>query len=247
MLSTKKDRRDERRKDNFMEGGRRKGENENPYLSARRTWNAYTASTIASRRMWQAVGIVASLLLLVAVGGIIQISSQSKIVPYIIEVDKLGNAVASGPISQTKTTDPRVIKSAVAEFITDSRLVTPDIALQRAAIFRIYARLTPADPATKKMNDWLNGDPEATPFARARKEMVNIDIKSILPQTADTWQVDWLETSRDRNGGLSEKPVMHRGLVTVYTADPAAGTTEKQLRVNPLGIYVRDFSWQKLL
>lgn len=238
---------DERRGESFIEGGRRRGESENPYLSARRTWNAYTGGIIASRRMWQAVGIIASMLLLVAVGGVIQLGSQSKFVPYVIEVDKLGNAIASGPINSTTKADPRILKSTVAEFITDSRLVTPDIALQRAAIFRIYARLAPNDPATQKMNEWLNGNSESTPFNRAKKVMVSIEIKSVMPQTPDTWQIDWVETVRDRNGGLVDTPVTYRALVTVYLAAPSSNTTEEQLRMNPLGIYVSDFSWQKLL
>lgn len=238
---------DERKDNSFMKGGRRKGETENPYLSARRTWNDYTGSITASRRMWQAVGIISLMIVLVAVGGLIHIGGQSKFVPYVIEVDKLGNAVASGPISSTTKADPRVLKSTVAEFITDARLVTPDVALQRAAIFRIYARLSPSDPATQKMNEWLNGNPETNPFNRARKVIAGIEIKSILPQTPDTWQIDWVETIRDRNGGLVDKPITYRALVTVYMAAPSANTTEEQIRMNPLGIYISDFSWQKLL
>ena len=34
----------------FMEGGRRLGENENPYLSARRTWNDHMRGIQASRK-----------------------------------------------------------------------------------------------------------------------------------------------------------------------------------------------------
>ena len=35
----------------LMEGGRRFGENENPYLSARRTWNDHMRGVQASRTM----------------------------------------------------------------------------------------------------------------------------------------------------------------------------------------------------
>lgn len=238
---------DERQADTIIEGGRRQGESENPYLSARRTWNDYTGSIIAARRMWQAIGIVSLLIVLVAVGGLITVAGQSKFVPYLIEVDKVGNAVASGPISSTTKADPRILKSTVSEFISDARLVTPDIALQRAAIFRIYSRLSPNDPATQKMNEWLNGNSDLNPFNRAKKVMVSLEITSVMPQTPDTWQIDWIETTRDRNGGLVDKPITHRALVTVYLAEPSANTTEEQIRMNPLGIYVSDYSWQKLL
>ncbi len=238
---------DERRSSQPINGGRRQGESENPYLSARRTWNDYTGGIIASRRMWQVVAIVSLMIVLAAVGGLIKVAGQSKFIPYIIEVDSIGKAVAAAPVNPTTKADPRVLKSTVADFISDARLVTPDIALQRQAIFRLYARLSPTDPATQKLNEWLNGSADSSPFARASKVMVSIEIKSVLPQTADTWQIDWVETTRDRQGALVGTPENMRALITVYTAEPAANITEEQLRMNPLGIYVRDFSWQKLL
>lgn len=97
------------------------------------------------------------------------------------------------------------------------------------------------------MNEWLNSSSESTPFNRSKKIMVSIEIKSVMPQTPDTWQIDWTETVRDRNGGLVDTPITYRALVTVYMAAPSSNTTEEQLRMNPLGIYVSDFSWQKLL
>jgi type IV secretion system protein VirB5 len=96
------------------------------------------------------------------------------------------------------------------------------------------------------MNEWLNGNEEASPFKRAAKEMVSVEIKSVLPQTPDTWQVDWVETTRDRQGTVKGLPVTMRALVTTYTADTTPQTTDEQLRNNPMSIYVRDFSWSRL-
>ncbi len=142
--------------------------------------------------------------------------------------------------------DQRVVHASVSEFINDARIVTPDVALQRKAVFRVYAKLAPNDPATAKMNEWLNGSEDASPFKRAAKEMVSVEIKSVLPQTADTWQVDWVETTRDRQGTVKGLPVTMRPLVTTYAADTTPQTTDEQLRNNPMSIYVRDFSWSRL-
>ena len=84
-------------------------------------------------------------------------------------------------------------------------------------------------------------------FKRAAKETVSIEIASVLPQTPETWQVDWVETSRDRQGILKGQPFRMRALVTVYVAEPTASTSEEQVRNNPIGLYVRDFSWAKQL
>jgi type IV secretory pathway TrbF-like protein len=238
---------DERRGSAAIAGGRRQGENTNPYLSARRTWNDHAAANAANRQMWQLLGILALLIALAGVGGMIHIGSQSKFVPYVVEVDKLGQAATVAPAQTAAAADVRVVRSSVASFIADLRLVTPDVALQRKAVFRAYSMLSPKEPATAKAQDWLNGTEESTPFKRAAKEMVSVEIASVLAQTPQTWQVDWIETTRDRQGVVKGQPIRMRALVTVYTVAPSAQTTEEQLRNNPLGIYVRDFSWTKQL
>ena len=218
---------------------------ENPYLNGRRGWNEHVGAVVSQRQTWQVIGILALLIALAAVGGVIHIGAQSKFIPYVIEVDKHGQAVAAAPVMATSAADPRVVHASVAEFITDARMVSPDVALQRRAIFRVYAKLSQADPATIKMNEWMKQD-EESPFERATREMVSTEINSVLRQSPDTWQVDWLETVRDRQGALQGDPVAMRALVTVYTAAPTTTTTEEQVRMNPLGIYVRDFSWSRL-
>ncbi|WP_373991719.1 VirB8/TrbF family protein [Duganella sp. BuS-21] len=231
----------------LIDGGRRNGENDNPYLSARRTWNDHMTGVAASRRNWQMLAVLSLAIALVSVGGIIHIGSQSKFVPYVVEVDKLGQPVAVAPAPLAPVANQRVVAAAVASFISDARLVTPDIALQRKAVFRIYSMLSARDAATAKTNEWLNGTEDSSPFKRAANEIVSTDIVSILPQTADTWQVDWLETVRDRQGTLKAKPFRMRALVTVYIAPTTPQTTEEQFRNNPLSIYVRDYSWSRQL
>jgi len=97
------------------------------------------------------------------------------------------------------------------------------------------------------MNEWLNGSEESSPFKRAAKETVSIEVASVLAQTPETWQVDWLETTRDRQGIVKGQPFRMRSLVTIYVVEPTTETSEEQMRNNPLGIYVRDFSWSKQL
>ena len=219
---------------------------ENPYLTARRTWNDHVSGVVASRQTWQVVGISAMLITLLSVGGIIHIGSQSKFVPYVVEVDKLGQAAAVAPAQLAKTVDQRVVLAAVSSFIADARLVTPDVALQRQAIFRLYSMLSPKEPATQKMNEWLNGSDVSNPFKRAEKELVNTEIISVLPQTPNTWQVDWMETVRDRTGAKVGAPYRMRAILNVFNVNPTSDTPEAQMRNNPLGIYIRDYSWSKL-
>ena len=54
-LTLKKPSADQRHSTKAMADGQ--GENENPYLAARRTWNDRTSSIVSSRNMWQLLGI----------------------------------------------------------------------------------------------------------------------------------------------------------------------------------------------
>lgn len=228
-----------------MEGGRRQGENENPYLSARRTWNDHMRSVQASRNMWQMLALLCLMIALAGVGGVIAIGSQSKFIPYVVQVNKLGEAVAVSRADMAAVADQRVVHASVAAFINDLRMVTPDIALQRRAIFRVYAMLSTNDPATAKANEWFNGMEESSPFKRAETQTVNIEIISVIPQSPETWQADWLEKVYDRQGHLIGDPFKMRALLRVYNRPSTQSTTEEQIRNNPLGIYIQDFSWSK--
>lgn len=218
----------------------------NPYLAARRTWNGHVAGIISQRQTWQAIGCFSLLIALAAVGGIIHIGSQSKFIPYVIEVDKLGQAVAMGPVTATSNVDERVIRATLAEFIKNARMVTVDVALQRDAIYKVYSHLRAEEPAIQKMNEWLNGNPESNPFERASKEIVSIEIKSIMRLSNSTWQIDWEETTRDTTGIINTPIRLWRAVVTIAVVPPGAKLSEKQLQRNPMGIYVKDFSWARL-
>ena len=229
-----------------LPAGRGSDGSDNPYLTARRSWNEHVGALVSQRQTWQVIGLLSLLIALAAVGGLIHIGSQSKFIPYVVEVDKLGRTVAAGPVRATGKVDPRVMHAALADWVSCARMVSPDVALQRRCVFKVYAMLAPSDPATTKMNEWLNGTAESNPFKRAQREMVGVDIKSAIPLTANTWQVEWLESTRDSQGTLKGTPAVWRALVTAYIAELPSNMTDEQLRDNPLGIHVRDVSWSRM-
>ncbi|SEW28493.1 VirB8/TrbF family protein [Luteibacter sp. 329MFSha] len=216
-----------------------------PYLNAKRTWNSHVGSLIASRTLWQAVALISLLVAFAAVGGVVYIGSQSKFVPYVVEVNKLGEAMAVAPASQAAKVDQRIVRASVAEYIVNARTVTPDIAMQRRAIFKVYALMNPGSAATRKMTAYLNGNPETNPFKRAEKQTVNVEIVSAIPQTSATWQVDWIETQRTRKGEVMGKPYRMRAMLNVSSHPMAPDATDDQIRLNPMGVYVSDYSWTK--
>jgi len=219
----------------------------NPYLDGRRAWNSHVDRAYGAQHTWQLIAVAGLLIGLAGVAGIAYVGSKSKFVPYVIEVNKLGEAVSVGPAQVAGPADRRVVRASLASFIASARLVTPDVTLQREAIFRTYAMLHSKDPAEQQMNEWYNGSKDASPFARAAKVTVTTDINSVLPISGSTWQVDWQETTRDRTGALLGQPVHMRAMLTVYLEPPSTTGDEAAIQRNPLGIYVQTYTWQEVL
>ena len=220
---------------------------ENPYLDARKKHNEYESSRNASLRLWKLFGLLGLLTGLAGVGGMIHIGSQSKFGPYVIEVDKLGQTLPVSVADKAAPADPRIVSSLLARAITLARMVTPDVVVQRNAIFELYASLDSSDPAALKMQEYLGSDSDTSPFKRAAKETVDVQITSVIPQSDETWQVDWMETVRARGDGSIISRFRMRALVRIYVVPPTNRTSEEQIRKNPLGIFIRDFNWSKQL
>jgi type IV secretion system protein VirB5 len=216
----------------------------NPYLNAKRAWNEHAGAIISSRQIWQAVAILTLLISLGAVGGIIHLASQSKFIPYVIEVDKLGQAAAVKRADRAADVDERIIHATLAAFVHDVRMVSFDRNAQNDAIWRVFALLQSSDPATGKITDYMK-DPITSPTKRAAEFSVGVEIASALRQTQDTWEVNWTERVWNRQGVRVEQYRM-RGLLTIYIVPPTAATTEEEIRKNPMGIFVRDFTWSRV-
>ncbi len=217
---------------------------DNPYLNARRTLNEYNGAIIGSRQIWQAVALICLMIAIGAVGGVIHFASQSTFIPYVIEVDKLGQAVAVKRADRAAAVDERVVHASLAAFVRDVRMVSFDRNAQNDGIWRAYAMLQSGDPATTKITEYMR-DPRTNPGKRAEETSVGIEILSVLRQTEETWEIDWNERVWNRQG-VQEGQYRMRGLLTVYIVPPTSATTEDEIRMNPLGLYVRDFTWARI-
>lgn len=218
---------------------------DNPYLTARRAWNGHVAGMMSAVQIWQMIGVSCLLIGLASVGGMIYLGSQSKFIPLVFQQDTGGNTISvtrADRVPEAKIDDYR---TTAAHFIENMRLVTADSDLQSKAIWQAYASLSANDAATMKANAYLNGKDAVTPFERAAHETVSIEVRSVLQQSKSSWQVDWMETVRHRDGSLKEPPYLMRAMVNLYQNEPTRDTTNMEALRNPHFIFVRDFNWSK--
>jgi hypothetical protein len=107
----------------------------NPYLNARRQWNSQIDRALSFGHIRLLIDIACLLIALASVAGLTYLGGKSKYVPYVIEVDKLGEMVSVGPAQVAGPADPRVVRASLAQFISALRTVSPDQDLQRKFVF----------------------------------------------------------------------------------------------------------------
>jgi len=86
----------------------------------------------------------------------------------------------------------------------------------------------------------LDEDP---PFKRAETETVSVEVKSVLPTSDRTYEVEWVETTRDLYGTVKATD-RWKGYFAIALNPPK---DERQARINPLGVYITNASWAKVL
>lgn len=214
------------------------------YFTKRRKFTEDIAHFNSNLRLWQMLALLGMLGCIGSLIVCLMVSMQTTFVPYIVEVDQLGQTIAVRPAERVKALDDRIVHAQLASFIINARTVTPDAQLQKKAILSVYALLPPNEGSIIKMNQWFNGTKESSPFKRAEKLTVSVNIQSIVAQSEQTWQVDWVETVYDRSGKVLERLNM-RALLNVFVVPPDQKVSLEQIRINPTGLYIRDFNWSK--
>jgi type IV secretion system protein VirB5 len=212
----------------------------NPYLAARAEWDERYGDLIARARNWRVAAILALLIAGVEAGGMIAVSMRSKTVPFVVAVDSVGRVVASGPAEQAPRIDDRMKRAAMFQWVQDLRLVTTDPIAQRKSIDRVYAMIASGSAAQTFVSDYYRNDP---PFARAQKETVDVQVRTVIPTSEVTYEVEWTETTRDLSGDVLGTQNW-KGAFTIAINPPS---DERLARVNPLGLYVTNASWSKIL
>jgi type IV secretory pathway TrbF-like protein len=215
---------------------------DNPYLNARREWNERYGEYIVRERAWRSVALFSLGIAAIAAGGLVWVAGQTKVVPYVVEVNKLGDAVAVRPADHAPRPDDRIIRAQLARWIEEVRSVYLDAAAEHNAIRDAYSMINQHGMAFGFLNDTMR-DPENNPFERAATMSVSVDVQSVLPLSPDTWRVEWLEITRDR-GGHELNHAIWAATISIVVRAPS---DEKSIRANPTGIFVNSLNWSKRL
>ncbi len=208
-----------------------------PYQRAAQVWDDRIGSARVAAKNWR----LAFFGCLALSGGLsaalVWQSARGHITPWVVEVDKLGEARAVAPAdADYRPTDPQ-IAFHLARFIEQVRSVPADPIVLRESWLRAYDFTT--DKGALALNDYARGN---DPFALVGKTQVAVDVSSVIRASNDSFRVAWTER-RYQDGALTETS-RWSAILTVVVQTPR---TPDALRKNPLGVFVTALNWSKEL
>jgi type IV secretion system protein TrbF len=207
-----------------------------PFLRARDAWDNRLSNLTISRHNWMlCAGALLLLDFLLTAALIIQVRS-SKVVPYVVEVDRHGHAVAFGPAEVLRNPEEREIRYFLSELVYCLRAVLRDPKAQERNLNRAYAFLR--EPASTYVNSYFRSQ---NPFARAKTATVSVQVTSILRIAPQIWQAQWTERTFGLDGRGRTEP--WQAIFKVRVSPPSKSDT---LLTNPLGLVVEDIDWTRL-
>jgi type IV secretion system protein VirB5 len=210
---------------------------ETPYHRAGQVWDERIGSARVQARNWRLMAFATLGLACGVSGALVWQSLQSRVTPYVVEVDRLGEARAVTEAERAYTpTDPQIAWH-LAKFIENVRSVPLDPVLMRRNWLSAY------DFATQRGAQVLDAYArQADPFARIGERTVSVQVTSVVRASDRSFQIKWIETVYERG---SQAGTSHwTGMITLVMRAPKSADT---LRKNPLGIYVDAIDWSSEL
>jgi len=214
----------------------------NPYVDARREWDERYADLVLGKRNWQIAAGGLLVLALILSGGFVWLTTRSRYLPYVVEVDKLGYALTVpnllAPASSPEVS-LRIQRYEVAAFIRNARTVSTDPQVEHQMLNALLAHTRGA--ADKFLDAYYHSDDFAhNPFKLAEKQTVSVQIDSILQLSPSSYQVRWTEVQRDLNGVVFGSPSHWEAVMQTQIVAP---NSDDSIVSNPLGFYVTQISW----
>jgi type IV secretion system protein VirB5 len=215
----------------------RSPEPETPYQRAAQVWDDRIGSARVQAKNWRLMAFGSLALSAGLSVALVWQSLSGSVVPWVVQVDKFGQAQAVAPASADyRPTDPQ-IAFHLARFIEGVRSIPADAIIVRQNWLRAYDFTTQAGALA--LNDYARAN---DPFTKVGKTQIAVDVSSVIRASPDSFRVAWVQrTYQDGSLASTER---WTAILTVVVQVPRDA---EKLRANPLGIYVTAINWSKEL
>ena len=216
------------------------------YTDAWKPWDDRLADHVIAKRNWQIAFGAMALVALALAACVMWLSARIRYVAYVVQVDKLGYAVTQAqPLTPQLSPDAvtRMMRYEVALYIREARGVSNDPGVEQQQLNALLAHTVKLSAADRFLDAYYHDNHAArNPFVIAMHRTVNVQIESILPLSAKTWEVRWQEDTRDLNGAELDGPTHWEAQLTTELITPKDSDS---ILSNPLGFYVSNVVWTR--
>ncbi len=208
-----------------------------PYQRAAQVWDDRIGSARVQAKNWR-LAFFGALALSGGLGaGIVWQSARGHIVPWVVQVDRLGEAQAVAPAETGyRPTDPQ-IAFHLARFIEQVRAIPADPVIVRQNWLRAYDFTT--DRGAMARNDYARAN---DPFANGGRVQGGGEGARVSRAAPDSFR--GAGTERRYPDGSLAATERWSAILTIVVQPPR---TPDALRKNPLGVFVNALNWSKEL
>jgi type IV secretion system protein VirB5 len=208
-----------------------------PYQRAAQLWDERIGSARVQAANWRLMAFGCLTLSLGLAGGMVWQSAHSRVTPYVVEVDRLGEVQAVAPAITPYQPSDAQIAWYLARFVTDVRSLSIDPVLVRRNWLEAYDLVS--GHAAIFLGDYARG---ADPFKAIGDRSVSVEVSSVVRASDTSFQVKWTEQTY-RQGSLASTEQW----TAILTTSIETPRTADVLRKNPLGLYVTGIAWSREL
>jgi type IV secretion system protein TrbF len=210
---------------------------ETPYQKAAQVWDERIGSARVQAKNWRLAFFAALLMSGGLAAGLVWQSVHGTITPWVVQVDKLGQAQAVAPaVADYRPTDPQIAWH-LAHFIEEVRSIPADPIVLRQNWLDAYNYVT--DKGALALNGFARA---SDPFTKVGKEEVAIEVSSVIRASDDSFRVGWIE--RRYVDDVLASTEHWSAILTIVIQPP---TDADRLKKNPLGVYIHALNWSKEL
>ena len=218
-------------------------EERNQLIAARNEFSNAFGDLARGKRNWQVMAFTLVGLVAVLAVAYIRLASSARLIPYVVEVDRLGQVVAAGLVDQLRAPGPAAGRLAARALHPEHPhgVADPGRAGSGRPVRQAYAFLGPE--AAGFLNDYF-AHPENDPRLLGTRLSRLVSVTSVLRvPKSDVWKLRWTEEERPLEGGQPPRTRAWEAYATVHLAPPA---TADAVEDNPLGLKIASLTWTEI-
>lgn len=207
---------------------------ENPYFTNRKGFMDRLDTERANTASWKFIAWFSNVVTVIAVVGCIYAANLPNVVPFIFKEDGSGGLTAMGIADQEMHINQKMIANQIASFIIGLREVPTSVDIKKRYVTRVQMM------STQPLFHNVLAKMLKESYTKAGNNEIFVTIKSIIPLSKNTWELNWTET-----GTNDSKLGEYKATLSIELSKEFKNSSS--LIYNPIGLVITDININKVI